>query len=414
MTHPIGRVVGFLFRPLQFVVYALSGIVPRDPKIWAFGTWGGMRFADNAAALFTFMADHPEHHDIRTVWITRRRSVRDRLRRSGQRAHLSWSPTGIWWGLRAGAYIYDSTPRDLNFWLSRRSQLVLLRHGIGMKKVERAIDSTSHRLYKLFHGRPWERVLWRLALPWHVPAPDLSIACSPTHAAQAVEFYGVDPAHVHVTGFPRHDRLSQSGPPTRTALPTIGRPVPTDRPVFLYLPTFREGFGAQSFDWAAMQEAATAADVTIAVKLHVVDAERGVRALTDIDRLSHLRLIDPSVDPIDVYPNADGLITDYSSVAYDLLLLDRPVIHFVPDLDRFIADRPLLAPFEDLAIGPICRRVDELATALDDVSGSGQVDSAARRAELRRLFYTYDPGGASERVVAVIRHSLGANAPSID
>lgn len=414
MKNVLRHAVGFVFRPLQFLVYALSGLMPRDPKVWAFGTWSGTRFADNAAALFEHMAQRPEDHGIRTVWITRRRTVRDQLRRRGHRAHLSCSPTGIWWGLRAGVYIYDSTPRDLNFWLSRGAQYALLRHGIGMKKVERAIDATNYRLYKLFHGRPLERTFWRLALPWHVPTPDLSIACSPTHAAQAVAFYGVDPAHVHITGFPRHDRLAAVGPPTRTGFPTIGRPVPTDRPVFLYLPTFREGFGAQSFDWAGLQRAAAAADVTIAIKLHVVDAERGVRALSDIARASHLRLITPTVDPIDLYPNADGLITDYSSVAYDLLLLDRPVIHLVPDLDHYIADRPLLGPFEDLAIGPICRLVDELPAALNDVGGTGRAASAAHRDDLRRLFYTHDPGGASQRVVEVISSFVTRAGASTD
>lgn len=405
MKPALRLALGFAFRPVQLAIYALGGLMPRDPRIWAFGTWSGMRFADNAAALFLHMAES-ERSDIRSVWITRRPVVRDRLRRDGHRAYLAWSPAGVWWGLRAGVYIYDSIPRDLNFWLSRGAHLVLLRHGIGMKKVERAIDATDHRLYKLFHGRPLERAFWRLALPWHVPTPDMSIACSPTHAAQAVEFYGVDADSVYITGFPRHDRLAVVGSPRRTQLATIGASVPADRPVFLYLPTFREGFGAQTFDWSGLQRAAVAADVTVAVKLHVVDAERGVHGLTDVADASHLRLIDPTVDPIDVYADADGLITDYSSVAYDLLLVDRPVIHFVPDLDDFVAHRPLLAPFEDLAIGPICRRIDELPAALEDVGDTARAASAQRRSDLRERFYAYPPGGASERVVDAITRSL--------
>ena len=201
MRNAARHAAGFVFRPLQFAIYALAGLFPRDPNTWAFGTWSGKRFADNAAALFLHAAD-ANRPDIRTVWITRRRAVRDQLRRDGHRAHFTWSPAGVWWGLRAGVYIYDSVPRDLNFWLSRGAMLALLRHGIGMKKVERAIDAPDHRLFKLFHGRPVERTFWRIALPWHTPVPDTSIACSPTHVAQAVRFYAIDPTRVHVTGFP--------------------------------------------------------------------------------------------------------------------------------------------------------------------------------------------------------------------
>lgn len=399
--------LGFLLRPFHFAILWLSGFVPRDPDTWAFGTWNGVRFADNAAAVFRHLKDHPEP-GVRTVWITRRRDIRNDLRDDRLRAYTAWSPGGIWWGLRSGVYVYDSTPRDLNFWLSRGAKLVLLRHGIGMKKIERAIDTKDHRLYKLFHGRPAERTFWRIALPWHVPVPDLVSACSPTHAEQAVSYFGVDLEQVEITGFPRHDRLEQVGPATRVDIPTVGAAVPDDRPVFLYLPTFREGRRRQTFQWSALQQAAVGANVTIAVKLHPVDAHRGVRNLEAVGAASHLRLVEPTVDPVDVYPFADGLITDFSSVAYDHLLLDRPVIHFVPDLDGFIAQRPLLGALEDLAVGPICQNGADLSAALVDATGPDGNTMAERRREMRERFYTYAPGRAAERVVAAVRELVSS------
>jgi hypothetical protein len=65
--------------------------------------------------------------------------------------------------------MYDTIPKDVNFWLSRGASLVLLRHGIGLKKIERAIDSPDHRLFKLFHGNRLQRFVYGLAMPWHSP-----------------------------------------------------------------------------------------------------------------------------------------------------------------------------------------------------------------------------------------------------
>lgn len=388
-------------RPAQFALFFLSGLVPRDPRRWVLGTWGGMRFADNSAEVFRYLNDDARN-SVRSAWITRRREIRDDLRTQGMNSHLAWSPRGVWWALRSGVYLYDSTPRDINYWTSRRARLVLLQHGTGMKKIERAIDAESHRLFKLFHGLPYEKLMWRIALPWHTAVPDLVAACSPDHARQAVSFFGVEMDHVRVTGLPRHDRLAAVKQGLRSDIPTVGPTIPDDRPVFLYLPTFREGVGRQSFDWATLQRAASAADVTVAVKLHVVDAERGVRGLSEVSDSSHLRIVDATIDPVDVYPLADGLITDYSSVAYDLLLMGRPVIHYVPDLHDFVAHRPLIAPFDELAVGPICLDGDDLAEALIASADPSNEEMIERRRTVRQRCFTYPPGGASERVVEAI------------
>jgi len=383
-------------------MYLLSGFVPRDANTWAFGTWSGTRFADNSAAVFRHLDDaNPD--GIRTVWITRRREIRDDLRNQGMRAYTRWSAGGIWWALRSGVYIYDSMPYDINFWLSRRARLALLMHGTGMKKIERAIDVKEHRLYKLFHGRPHEKLVWRLALPWHLSVPDLVAVCSPDHARQAVTFFGIEADDARITGLPRHDRLAGSAEVTRSDIPTVGADVPAGRPVFLYLPTFREGVARQSFDWSTLEAAAVAAGVTIAVKLHVVDAERGVLGLSDIAESGHLRLVEPTVDPIDLYARADGLVTDFSSVAYDLLLLDRPVIHYVPDLDDFLEQRPLIAPFEEMAVGPVCQDLASLTAALISAADPADATTIERRREIRERSFTYPPGGASERVVEEIQ-----------
>lgn len=411
MSARLKSAISVVLRPAQFLIYFLAGFVPRRPAQWSFGCWSGHRFGDNAGAVFLHVCEEATD-GIDAAWITNEPTIRDQLRAEGHRAFTAWSPGGIWWTLRSGVFVYDSLPKDINFWTSRGAKLVLLRHGIGIKKIERAIDATDHRLYQLFHGSTVQRLFWRFVLPWHLPVPDLLMACSPTHATQGHWFYGTDPDKIRITGFARHDDLLDDGPRDRTAIPTVGPPIPADRPVFVYLPTFREGMARQTFDWEVLAAAAEAADVTIAVKLHYVDADRGVHGLDRLARSTHLRMIDPHMDPSDAYPHADGMISDFSSAPFDFMLLERPIIYYIPDLERFTNLRPLMYDLEDVAVGPLCRTADELADALRAARRDGIGEHRERYEELRRRFHTYPPGGASERVVAAIREEfLGAESP---
>ena len=403
--------LSFLLRPFQFFLYWASGFAPRRPEQWVFGCWSGHRFGDNAGAVFTHLADHPLD-GVTAVWITSEATICRDLRADGHRAYLRWSPAGVWTTLRAGVFVYDSQPRDINYWLSRGAKHVHLRHGIGIKKIERAIDVPDHRLYKLFHGRPVERLFWRILLPWHLPVPDLAMSCSPVHGSQAEAYFGVTPEKVRITGFARHDRLVNTPPQDRASLPTIGPRIPADRPVFVYLPTFREGTARQSFDWEVLESAAEQAGVTIAVKLHYVDADRGVLGIERLATSDHLRLLDSHMDPIDAYIHADGMISDFSSAPFDFMLLDRPVVYYVPDLDQFGRSRPFMFDLREVAIGPLCTDTTELAEALRVARSEGVGPYRARVDEVMSRFHTYPPGGASQRVVEAIVEAFWGHLPA--
>ncbi len=66
----------------------------------------------------------------------------------------------------------------------------------------------------------------------------------------------------------------------------------------------------------------------------------------------------------DIYPALalfDALVTDYSSIYFDYLLLDRPVFFFPYDLEHYVAgERKLLFGYREMAPGPLCRTREEL------------------------------------------------------
>ncbi|WP_198266404.1 CDP-glycerol glycerophosphotransferase family protein [sulfur-oxidizing endosymbiont of Gigantopelta aegis] len=103
----------------------------------------------------------------------------------------------------------------------------------------------------------------------------------------------------------------------------------------------------------------------------------------------------------DIYPllkYTDILITDYSSVYFDFLLLDRPIIFFCYDFERysnnmggFVYDYELMAPGEKVI------DQEQLITELKQIiQGNDQYHE--QRKTVCDCFYTFQDAGSSERI----------------
>ncbi|MCQ4635274.1 CDP-glycerol glycerophosphotransferase family protein [Anaerovorax odorimutans] len=60
----------------------------------------------------------------------------------------------------------------------------------------------------------------------------------------------------------------------------------------------------------------------------------------------------------------DVLITDYSSVIFDYLLVDKPIVYYTYDLEEYSADRGIYYPFEDYVYGAVVRTQAGLIQAI--------------------------------------------------
>jgi len=392
-----------LVRPVAFIIYFLSGFSPRSTRSWVFGSWSGQRFCDNAASLFEY-THRTQRLGIKITWISDDKAIVDDLRERGYNAHLRWSLHGVFACLRAGVFIFDGLTKDINHWLSRGSERVLLRHGVGTKKVERSIEQPEHHLYKLFHGQWWQRAFWGFLLPWHNVRPNLVISTSPEHARQGELCYGVPADRVVVTGFPRNDALFSKTAATvdQTIQPLLADSRKRGLPLIAYLPTFRDDDSHFVFPLPELDEMAERLGIMLAVKLHFVD---GLRAKSFVPNPEgNLRLLDPKVNANHIFPALDGLISDYSSVVYDFMLTNKPVIFFVPDLDEYLRhSRSMFYNFDDVTPGPKARTLEELERALLAVlQDKGQ--DAWRESYDRVLskFHTYRDADSSKRVYRTI------------
>jgi CDP-glycerol glycerophosphotransferase (TagB/SpsB family) len=406
-------VIAVLLRPFLFAVYYLAGLWPRNSRRWVFGSWSGMRFTDNSAALFEYAAGRTQD-GIEVIWVSRDRRIVKFLRERNLNANTTYSAAGIWACLTSGVFVFDGLTRDVNHWLSRGAKRVLLRHGVGVKVIERAIKNPRHRLYQLFHGNLLQRLFWNYLLPWHAVVPDFSIATSEAHLEQGALYFGMQPDALAITGFPRNDQLLEQRPrnadsPDRDWIEAAQH---TQQPVFLYLPTFREDAARFSIPWQNLDALAGRAGIRLLIKLHLVDVNRGLGKA--IDQTQHLRLADPEIDCNSLFRAVDGLISDYSSATFDFLLTRKPVIFFVPDLDDFVThERNFYFEFTAVTPGPKVKSLAMLEQALCQAVTYGIGEWSEQYENVLDKFHLFRDARASERTYHEIRRRLlGVEIPS--
>ncbi|MFI5620177.1 CDP-glycerol glycerophosphotransferase family protein [Streptomyces sp. NPDC051567] len=207
------------------------------------------------------------------------------------------------------------------------------------------------------------------------------------------------------TGYPRNDALVEthraevrSGERVRGPLAAeLG--IDPGRKVLLYAPTFRanadgavEGF---AFPFDVEEFADRLGDrFTLLVRTHYLNSVSLPPSVAG-------RVIDVSRhhDITPLLALADGLITDYSSVMFDYAALDRPMLFFAYDYEKYATDlRGTYFDLKEKAPGPVVATADELLQALAAFD-----EEDAKYAEARRRFLAefgeYDRGDAARRIV---------------
>ncbi|WP_405980714.1 CDP-glycerol glycerophosphotransferase family protein [Streptomyces sp. NBC_00158] len=207
------------------------------------------------------------------------------------------------------------------------------------------------------------------------------------------------------TGYPRNDALveahraeTQSGERVRGPLAAeLG--IDPDKRVLLYAPTFRasadgtvEGF---AFPFDVEEFADRLGDrFTLLVRTHYLNSVSLPPSVAG-------RVLDVSRhhDITPLLALADGLITDYSSVMFDYAVLDRPMLFFAYDYEKYSTDiRGTYFDLKDKAPGPVVATADELMQA---VAAFDEADAKYAEARQRFLaeFGEYDRGDAARRIV---------------
>lgn len=223
------------------------------------------------------------------------------------------------------------------------------------------------------------------------------------------------PREVRLTGLPRFDDL----------LAASQRVADGDRNLVVVMPTWREYLSGRALgatnerahrdDFMDSRYAQAWRAFLCDERLHKAAEEHGLQIafmphpntqpyLEDFDLPASVRLLRYSDDKVrDVIAHAAVMVTDYSSIAFNMAYLHGPVVYFQFDRDDFYGshiERPGYFDYEKHGFGPVTLEVDETVDAVLDVArrGGAAPDYFER---IQRTFPVRD-GGNCQRVYRAI------------
>jgi CDP-glycerol glycerophosphotransferase (TagB/SpsB family) len=322
----------------------------------------------------------------------------------GLQVYKQESAKGVYHCLTAKVYFYNAFPEDINFFTSGGAMLVNLWHGIGLKKIEFNIERGL--LADCYKHRKWK---YRFCSPWRFKRPSYLLSSTDFQSRPFSSAFRIPLERCLNLGYPRNDVLclpeavrfkfieQYESPETMKLLDQLRG----YSKVLIYMPTWRE---SQSFlpdmdvDFHLVDEILRSRNALLILKLHI----NSVNVTTE--GLSNVIILPYGVDVYAILPYTHTLITDYSSVLYDYLLLPgREVILFLFDLESYLEGCDFNYPFLENVAGKVITTVPELYETLRTESPLGSINDID---DIRSRFWgTYD-GTASSKITGTIRSKL--------
>lgn len=309
----------------------------------------------------------------------------------------------------------------MNKWLAK-SRIIITTHG-GRKIRKKTIH------IELWHGFPMKRMaLLDPRIEKTTTKPDIVCSYSDTYTTLMNACLGLTASKYVITGAPRNDYLfSENG---RKNIAKLFPESIQGTKLILFAPTFRIGylssegkkswnniFGFQELNTQRFDQFLKKNDAILFVKLHPNEEKFLIKKIHLFEG-ERIKLIPGMVlekSKMDLYKllNAfDVLITDYSSIYFDYLLLDRPII-FVPiDLKEYHESRGLLLqPYDFWAAGPKCFSQEELELELQKCLENKSYYSRERRL-VTMISHHFKNAGATDRVLELVDQLMRRNKPS--
>lgn len=374
---------------LLFTLYPLSFLVPRKANLWLFGCHSN-QFADNSKYQYLWTAHNAK--DIEAVWISGSKSVVKKLRSEGYVAHMRWSWAGLLVGLRAGVYVYSSYLEDINFFTSGTAMRVNLWHGVGLKKIEFKIKEGP--LKKNYRTAWWNP--HRLLVPSVFARPDVFLSTSPLMTEHFCECFRIPSERCFEGMYPRL-RLHTDPGLMEQALKfgqyeEIKEALKPFAKKWVYMPTWRDaksgGIGVAIPDIESLRAALMASNSALVIKTHHNEK------LRYMDKSNNIFIWDNDTDVYPMLNDFDGLITDYSSVLYDFIALNKnEIILYNYDYDEYVSSsREFAYPYLENVTGKVVTNFFELCEMLKNPETS----KAVNKQELIERFWKYKSSNNSE------------------
>jgi len=306
------------------------------------------------------------------------------LKVRGCEVYKIWSFPSIWYHLRGQVHVIDQSFRDINDIFSVRSKIINLWHGFPLKKIGRYCTETQGEPTYLTKFLKCYCADLNLTKFLKYCYADLNLgfneknyfllATSEFSAEILGQAFGVKQENILLSGYPRNDifQLNNFGnyitDSEQIVLTGVIKRIKNGTKIIVYLPTFRDYQSTSPLGITAANELATLSEflvkhnILLITKFHF--AEKGFSSLR-VEDLGNIINLHPGSDVYPFLRVTDILITDYSSVYFDFLLTQKPIIFYPYDFEYYAhKDRGFIFDYQEYTPGPKVYNLAELQAAI--------------------------------------------------
>jgi len=373
---------------INIIVKILRGLkIIKHNNIWLIGGASGRAYTDNSAVFHKYLINaHPE---IKVYWVANK-DCRDIEKITATGPILYKRTLKLFFYLvLAEVFIISHSKSDIYPYNAKMFENVVkvhLGHGVnGFKLISRKGKfKTLNQDFNIF------------------------IANS-DYEKSLIKTWNVDSEKIMVTGSPRNDQLFR-----------IQIDKKKSEKVILYSPTRREWINNDKYEFESfktdlanmihnkkLDKLLTQHGYRIYLFLHIDLHKYYETLIRDCNALSFVKL-PLNIDLQEYIVLSDLLITDYSSVAWDFILLEKPVIFYQFDLNLFEKHRGSYINMRSDLFGPSAYNIDSLTKIIRGHLDHNSImrEYKSKMTEWREKMFTYYDQNNCERVASEIINRL--------
>ena len=349
--------------------------IKRNNTLWLFGAWMGHKFSDNSKALFLYLLNNAKGKKI--YWIAKDNKTYEELKRLEYPVLKSNSIKGIYYQIKAGVVFYCTGEGDLNSRLISGATHFNLWHGVGGgKKI--GFDAG-------WYDSPYDKACFRLRRK--IYNKTYFVCTSEEMKMVFKSAFRLKDNQFIMAGQPRNDMFFDQD----YRISSFDTSLFSGKRVILYLPTHRlEGNMkincSELFDLEQLNMFCERNNCIFLIKKHFYhkNENEDLKSFSNIMDWTQL----PNIDTNELLMIADYLISDYSSVTADYLLLNRPIFYYCFDLNRYLEmDRDMYWSYDEITPGRKSKTFDDLLQSMKRVIVDGIDDYSDERERVLSMFY---------------------------
>ncbi|MCK4687749.1 MAG: CDP-glycerol glycerophosphotransferase family protein [Candidatus Lokiarchaeota archaeon] len=386
----------YFYKKVIFILISILNRIFKKGKIIVFSSFPDV--ADNSFAVFDYLIKNEKDKEYLMAWLIDDYSKIDKINKNIYERFGNISVKYIKKNSFLGIYYYIF------------SRYIFCTHGIfsGVTLCKKQIK------INLWHAMPTKRIgLLDNKKKEDIATSNYMTATSDIFVNLLAKAFGMDEKNILKIGQPRNDLLFRGD----NSLRKIGIDKEQYNKVFLWMPTYRVSTRGDIRTDGKIKESGLPLldqeeiiklndllfkeNFLFVIKLHPI-AQVTIKYfdnLSNIIFISDEILIDSNVQLYSIIGECGVLLTDYSSVYIDYLILNRPIGFIIDDLEDYKNNRGFVFDnFEEWAPGKKIRTFRELENFILDVKNN--IDEYKEiREKINKKFNKFVDGESSKRLI---------------